>query len=47
MSNVNVVKSTYEAFGRGDMQAVLAAMDPKIEWRDGSLSIIPTALFSG
>jgi ketosteroid isomerase-like protein len=34
MRNVNIVKRTYEAFSRGDMQAVLAAMDPKIEWRE-------------
>jgi hypothetical protein len=32
MSNVDIVKRVYEAFGRGDVPAVLAVMDPKIEW---------------
>jgi ketosteroid isomerase-like protein len=32
MSNVQLVKSLYEAFGRGDIAAVLAGMDPAIEW---------------
>jgi ketosteroid isomerase-like protein len=32
MSNVDIVKRVYEAFGRGDVPAVLAMMDPKIEW---------------
>jgi uncharacterized protein len=38
MSNVDVIRSAYEAFGRGDLAAVLAALDPDIEWQeaDGS-----------
>ncbi len=32
--NVGLVKSLYEAFGRGDVPAVLAAMDPGIEWNE-------------
>lgn len=32
MSNVEIVKALYEAFARGDVPSVLAAMDPKIEW---------------
>ena len=32
MSNVEIVTGVYEAFGRGDVPSVLAAMDPKIEW---------------
>jgi ketosteroid isomerase-like protein len=32
MSNADIVKGLYEAFGRGDVPAVLALMDPKIEW---------------
>ncbi len=32
MSNVDVVKNTYEAFARGDMETVLGAMDPNMEW---------------
>lgn len=34
MSNADVVKGAYEAFGRGDVPAVLDAMDPSIEWRE-------------
>jgi uncharacterized protein len=33
MSNVGLVQEVYAAFGRGEIPAVLAAMDPKIEWR--------------
>jgi uncharacterized protein len=32
MSNVDIVKRSYEAFSRGDLDAVLADMDPQIEW---------------
>ena len=32
MSNAEIVKRTYDAFGRGDVPSVLAVMDPKIEW---------------
>ena len=31
-SNVAIVKSVYAAFARGDIDAVLAAMDPGIIW---------------
>ena len=34
MSNVRLVQDVYTAFGRGDIQAVLGAFDPKIEWRE-------------
>jgi hypothetical protein len=34
VSNVDVVKGVYEAFGRGDVPSVLAAMAPNIEWRE-------------
>jgi ketosteroid isomerase-like protein len=34
MSNAQIVKDAYEAFGRGDIGAVLAAFDPQIEWRE-------------
>jgi ketosteroid isomerase-like protein len=34
MSNVHLVKSLYEAFGRGDMATVLGGMDPAIEWHE-------------
>jgi len=32
MSNVEIVKSAYEALARGDVPNLLAVMDPKIEW---------------
>ena len=34
MSNAQIVKDAYVAFGRGDVEAVLAAFDPQIEWRE-------------
>jgi ketosteroid isomerase-like protein len=33
MSNVDLIRGLYEAFGRGDIPTVLGAMDPDIEWR--------------
>jgi ketosteroid isomerase-like protein len=32
--NVESVKALYAAFARGDIPAVLGAMDPAIEWRE-------------
>ena len=32
MSNVQIVKSVYDAFGRGDIPAVLGAMAANVEW---------------
>lgn len=34
MGNVQTIQGLYDAFGRGDVPAVLAGMDPKIEWRE-------------
>jgi uncharacterized protein len=34
MSNVRLVQDVYTAFGRGDIPAVLAAFDARIEWRE-------------
>jgi ketosteroid isomerase-like protein len=34
MSNVDVMRGLYEAFGQGDMPTVLGGMDPDIEWRE-------------
>lgn len=31
-AHVTTVKGMYEAFGKGDIPTVLAALDPKIEW---------------
>jgi uncharacterized protein len=32
MSNVEVLQGAYDAFGRGDIESVLGALDPDIEW---------------
>lgn len=34
MSNVRLAQELYEAFGRGDVPAVLAAFDASITWRE-------------
>ena len=34
MSNVQLMRDLYDAFGRGDIATVLGAMDPDIEWRE-------------
>jgi uncharacterized protein len=34
MGNVDVMKGGYDAFGRGDIEAVLAIFDPEIQWRE-------------
>ena len=34
VTNTERVKSLYEAFGRGDVPAVLGAFDPQIQWRE-------------
>ena len=31
-ANVELVQGVYEVFGRGDVDAVFAAMEPEIEW---------------
>jgi ketosteroid isomerase-like protein len=30
--HVNTVRGMYDAFGRGDIPTVLAALDPRVEW---------------
>jgi ketosteroid isomerase-like protein len=34
MNNVQLVRDTYDAFGRGDVETVLGAFDASIEWRE-------------
>lgn len=34
MNNVQIMQAGYEAFGRGDVEGVLAIFDPRIEWRE-------------
>lgn len=55
MSNANVVKDIYEAFGRADLPAVLARFDPGIYWKeaegflyaDGNPYVGPQAVAQG
>ncbi len=34
MSNVDLIRGLYEAFARGDVEAVLAALDEQVEWTE-------------
>jgi hypothetical protein len=34
MSNLELARTMYDAFGRGDIATVLASMDPAVEWRE-------------
>ena len=53
--NVKVVRGMYEAFGRGDIPAVIAALDPRVEWweaenfiyADGNPYVGPDAVLEG
>jgi len=36
MDNVQLVKSLYDAFMRGDLETIFAASDPEIEWSDNA-----------
>ena len=53
--NAKIVQGIYEAFGRGDIPTVLAALDPQIEWweaesfiyADGNPYIGPNAVLEG
>ena len=41
MSNIQTVQAAYEAFGRFDIDAVLAVLDPEIEWIEPELEGLP------
>lgn len=34
MQNLEIVQAMYQAFGRGDLPALVAFMDPDIEWQN-------------
>ena len=34
MTNLDIVKGVYAAFDRGDIPAVMSALDPQISWRE-------------
>lgn len=42
-NNVDVVRSAYEAFGRGDIDALLDTLDPNIEWITPGPDDLPSA----
>lgn len=53
--SVNAVRGLYEAFAKGDVPTVLAALDPQVEWReaenfiyaDGNPYVGPEAILTG
>jgi ketosteroid isomerase-like protein len=53
--NGDIVKAVYDAFGKGDVPAVLGAFDPQIQWReaehflyaDGNPYVGPQAVLEG
>ena len=52
-ANTDLIRSLYDAFGRGDVPTVVAAMHPQIEWTDaegfptGGTYVGPDAVLSG
>lgn len=32
--NLNIIRSLYEDFGKGDIPSVLAALDPQVDWQE-------------
>jgi len=45
--DVNTIRIAYEAFNRGDVPAVLEALDPQIEWYEPGGGRAPHGTFSG
>src|ERR687897_2633674 len=41
MSNLEKVQELYGAFGRGEIQPVLAALAPDVEWVEGDIEGLP------
>ena len=40
--NLEVVRTVYAAFGRGDLDGILAALDPQVTWRTPGAPDLPT-----
>ena len=41
--NVGVVRQAYEAFGRGDVDGLIALLDPQVSWRTPGPPDLPSA----
>jgi ketosteroid isomerase-like protein len=41
--NLDVVRGLYAAFGRGDLEGILAPLDPQVSWRTPGAPDLPTA----
>jgi uncharacterized protein len=41
MSNLETIQGVYEAFGRGDIESVIAALHPEIEWIEPEMDALP------
>jgi ketosteroid isomerase-like protein len=41
--NLEVVRNVYAAFGRGDLEGLLALLDPQVSWRTPGPPDLPTA----
>ena len=41
--NVEVVQQAYAAFGRGDLEGILALLDPQVAWRTPGPPDLPSA----
>jgi hypothetical protein len=41
--NLDVVHSVYAAFGRGDLEGIVALLDPQVSWRTPGPPDLPTA----
>jgi len=40
--NLEVVRNVYAAFGRGDLEGILATLDPQVSWRTPGAPDLPT-----
>jgi ketosteroid isomerase-like protein len=41
--NLEVIRNTYAAFGRGDLDGILALLDPQVSWRTPGPPDLPSA----
>ena len=41
--NLEIIRSIYAAFGRGDLEAILAVLDSQVTWRTPGPPDLPTA----